>query len=55
MIELPEAYVLAEQIRQTLVGNIIRSAAANTRPHAFAAYTGDPAAYNAMLYGKTIT
>ena len=55
MIELPEAHVLAEQIEQTLVGKIIRNAAANTHPHGFATYTGDPASYNTMLAGKKIT
>jgi Formamidopyrimidine-DNA glycosylase len=55
MIELPEAYVLASQIEQTLVGKTIRSAAANTHPHGFATYTGDPTSYNAMLAGKKIT
>jgi formamidopyrimidine-DNA glycosylase len=55
MIELPETYVLAEQIEQTLVGKTIRRAAANTHPHGFAMYTGDPAAYGDMLAGKKIT
>lgn len=55
MIELPETYVLSEQINQTLVGKTIRSAAAGTHHHAFAWYTGDPAEYNAKLAGKKIT
>jgi formamidopyrimidine-DNA glycosylase len=55
MIELPEAYVLAEQINETLVGKVIRKAVANTHPHGFAMYSGDPAAYNAKLCGKRIT
>ncbi|MDR1688563.1 MAG: endonuclease VIII, partial [Clostridiales bacterium] len=55
MIELPETYVLAQQINQTLVGKTIRRAAAGTNPHAFAWYTGDGADYNMKLSGKKIT
>ena len=55
MIELPETYVLAEQINQTLVGKTIISAVANAHPHAFAWYTGDPTEYNAKLAGKKVT
>ena len=54
MIELPETYVLAEQINQTLVGKTIKSAAANSHPHAFAWYTGDPMEYDAKLSGRRI-
>jgi formamidopyrimidine-DNA glycosylase len=54
MIELPETYVLAEQINQTLSGKTIRSVTANAHPHAFAQYIGDPALYNANLAGKKI-
>lgn len=55
MIELPETYVLSEQINNTLAGKTIRTAAADTHHHAFAWYTGDPAEYNAKLAGKKIT
>ena len=55
MIEIPEAYVLSEQIEQTLVGKTIVRATANAHPHSFAMYTGDPAAYGAMLAGKRVT
>ncbi|MDR0292694.1 MAG: endonuclease VIII [Oscillospiraceae bacterium] len=55
MIELPETYVLADQINRTLIGKTIRSAVANAHPHAFAWYTGNPAGYNAKLAGKKIT
>lgn len=54
MIELPETNVLARQIRQTLVGKKIKSVQANTHPHKFAWYYGDPAKYPAMLTGKRI-
>jgi len=55
MIELPETYVLAEQINKTLVGKTIRGVTADAHHHAFAWYTGDPSAYNAKLAGKQIT
>ena len=54
MIELPEAYVLAKQIDQTLPGRKIIKATANQFPHKFAWYTGDPAKYDGLLAGKII-
>jgi len=54
MIELPETYVFVEQINQTLVGKTVADAVAGAHRHAFAWYSGDPAAYNGMLAGKTI-
>ena len=54
MIELPETYVLAGQINSTLTGKTIKAAMANAHPHSFAWYTGDPAAYGAMLAGRRI-
>jgi formamidopyrimidine-DNA glycosylase len=55
MIELPETYVLAEQINQTLVGKTIMNVTANAHPHSFAWYTGDPNTYHAKLTGKKVT
>ena len=55
MIELPEVFVLAEQIQETLVGKRIRNVIANSQPHGFALYTEDPAAYGKLLIGKKIT
>ena len=55
MIELPETYVLAEQINKTLVGKTIRSATVNAHPHAFAFYNGEPSEYSVKLVGKKIT
>ena len=54
MIELPEAVVLARQINETLSGKRIEQAVANSSPHGFAWYTGDPAEYNQRLAGKVI-
>ena len=55
MIELPESYVLAEQINQTLIGKTIMNATANAHPHAFALYNGDAGTYHSMLTGKKVT
>lgn len=55
MIELPEAYVLSEQINQALVGKTVMNVTANAHPHTFAWYTGDPNTYHEKLYGKKIT
>ena len=54
MIELPESYVLASQINETIVGKIIKSVSANTRKHKFATFSGDPSLYDAALSGKEI-
>lgn len=55
MIELPEACTLANQFNQAFKGKTIVSAAANTSPHGFAWYSGDPALYNEKLAGRKIT
>jgi len=54
MIELPESYTLTDQLSQAFVGKTIVSAAANTSPHGFAWYSGDPALYNEKLAGRKI-
>jgi formamidopyrimidine-DNA glycosylase len=54
MIELPEGFVLAKQLGETLRGKKIVHAAANASPHKFAWYAGDPAGYDARLSGKTV-
>lgn len=55
MIELPEMYVLSEQINQTLVGKTVKNVTANAHPHTFAWYTGNPNTYHEKLSGKKIT
>jgi formamidopyrimidine-DNA glycosylase len=55
MIELPEAHTLAKQLNQAYIGKTIVSVAANTSPHGFAWYSGDPALYNEMLAGRKIS
>jgi formamidopyrimidine-DNA glycosylase len=55
MIELPETYVLAEQINKTLVNKAIIKAVANEHPHGFAWYSGDPKEYQKKLKGKKVS
>lgn len=55
MIELPETYVLAKQINDTLAGKTIVNTQVNTHPHTFAWFADNPSEYNAMLEGKKIT
>jgi len=54
MIELPEAYVLAQQINETLAGKKIMNVTAAHTPHKFAWYHGDPQKYHGLLNSKTI-
>ena len=55
MIELPEAAVLAAQIRETLAGRRISRAVAAGSPHKFAWFYGDPNLYDDRLAGKILT
>jgi len=54
MIELPEAYTLAHQMRKDLVGRRVATVAAGAAPHKFAWYHGDPAGYAPLLEGDTV-
>lgn len=54
MIELPEAIVLARQIKETLTGKKIIFAQAGYSPHKFAWYSHRADEYPRMLVGKTI-
>lgn len=55
MLEIPEAQTIARQLKETIAGKTIASAAAAASPHGFAWYFGDPAAYGELLAGRTIT
>ncbi len=55
MIELPEARVLADQIKQSLAGKKVESCEAAHSPHKFAWYCGDPQQYAALLSGKVLS
>lgn len=52
MVEIPECYVLAEQLEQALQGKIIANVIANHDPHKFAWYTGNPNNYGQWLLDK---
>jgi len=54
MIEIPEAIVVSGQLNQTIRGKRIKSAAADSSPHKFAWYFGDPAGYDKLLNGRVI-
>lgn len=54
MLELPEAYVLTDQINEHLKGKRIMNVVAAQSPHKFAWYHGDPVKYHDLLSGKTI-
>lgn len=54
MLELPEAYVLANQINENLIGRRIMNVTAAQSPHKFAWYHGDPQKYHEILSDKTI-
>lgn len=55
MLEIPESHTLAKQLRETVLGRRILRAAANTSPHGFAFYNGDPGSYSALLEGLSVT
>lgn len=54
MIEAPEARVIAVQIAETLNGRTVTDVIANTTPHKFAFFQGDPDAYSGLLAGRTV-
>jgi formamidopyrimidine-DNA glycosylase len=54
MLEIPEAYSVAKQIRETIKGKKIQKIIMEHSPHKFAWYYGEPDKYEARLKGKTI-
>jgi len=54
MLEIPEAFVIAAQVKGVLQGKQVQKVIAAHTPHGFAWYYGDPARYAAMLEGKTL-
>lgn len=54
MLELPEAKTMAKQLTDTIGGKTIKNVYANTSPHGFAFYFGDPALYHDLLSGNKI-
>ncbi len=55
MLEIPESYTLARQLEKTLKGKSIKKVVANSSPHGFAFFFGDPAQYPELLEGRNIT
>jgi len=55
MLEIPEAKTMATQLKEQVSGKTIARAVAGSSPHGFAWYFGDPAMYDDLLSGKTIT
>ena len=54
MIELPEALCLSQKITDHLLGKTITYAKANSSPHGFAWYYGNPDDYGDFLVGQSI-
>lgn len=55
MLEMPEAYIIAGQIKDTLIDKTIKRATAGATPHKLAWFHGDPQSYPDMLTGEAIT
>jgi formamidopyrimidine-DNA glycosylase len=54
MIEIPESYTISRQLNNTIKGKTILNVYANTSPHKFAWYFGDPSNYHGLLARKRI-
>ncbi|MBC7959531.1 MAG: endonuclease VIII [Vallitaleaceae bacterium] len=55
MIELPEARVLAQQLKETIVGKKIINVTTQKSPHKFAWFYGDPQGYHDLLSERVVT
>lgn len=53
MLEIPECRTVAKQLNQTVKNKRILNVHANTSPHRFAFYFGNPDLYDGFLKGKT--
>lgn len=54
MLEIPEAFVLAQQLNKTVSGKLITKVVADSTPHKMAFYYQDPQAYPDLLTGEMI-
>ena len=54
MLEIPESLNLARQLNERVQGRTIVKAAANSSPHKFTFYNGDPSEYGTLLKGQVI-
>lgn len=55
MLELPEAYTVAAQARDVLLGKKIDKVLAAQTPHKLTWYNGEPEAYPSLLQGRAVT
>ncbi len=55
MLEIPESYTIAKQLRKAVIGKTIAQVETASKPHSFAWYFGDPAQYHDLLAGETVT
>ena len=55
MLELPESRTLARQMAETLAGKTVTQVTVQHSPHKWAWFSGDPAAYPAILEGGRVT
>lgn len=54
MLEIPESVTISEQLKQTIKGKTIKNVYANSSPHSFAFFFGDPNHYYSLLTGKIL-
>lgn len=54
MLELPESHSMAKQLNETIQGKVIRNVYANSSPHGFAFFSGEPALYPSLLYERKV-
>ncbi|MCL1972116.1 MAG: endonuclease VIII [Endomicrobia bacterium] len=54
MLEIPESNVIAKQLDKTIKGKTIKAAKANSSPHKFTFYFGEPQKYASLLKDRTI-
>jgi len=54
MLEIPESTTIAKQLNEAVLGKTICNVVANSSPHKFAFYHGDPAYYKTLLSGQVI-
>lgn len=54
MVEIPEAEILSNQLREAIIGLQVKNVIANNSPHKFAWFHGEPSEYPDRLIGKTV-
>ena len=55
MIELPEAYAIADDLEKEILGKTIIDLGGNYTDHKFTFYEGNPNSYKELLVGKKVT